>query len=272
MKKILLAVMVAFAFMACNNNGASVPSNDKKALKAVTSQATELLGQTQETVEQSLTKAGFVKMEGELAQITSRAIARVQKAKTESETIEVQYMYNMPENALQMDEKEAEAYMNQLLAKGECAVIAVGFYRNGILGLLSTTVMAPLKDNINLLFTENSDAMYKLIPTTTPTTDMPQQMNYWQGRIYASTSDADKEATEYTDHAAFVAAVAAANSIDAEESAEIVTKMDMTSGKFEGFFYSCFWSNPDADSQAEMLEENGYVAAIGNFSVSVPQQ
>lgn len=53
MKKFLLMAMVAVAFMACNQNGASVPSSDKKAVKAVTTDAVSMVGQDPAKVEKN---------------------------------------------------------------------------------------------------------------------------------------------------------------------------------------------------------------------------
>ena len=262
MKKILLVAMVAFAFMACSSdkNGASVPSGDKKAVKAVTAEAVDLVGESPAKVDKSLTAAGFKKVEAsELEKVVARAQARVkkQKAHTAEGEVEVTYVYNYPDNFWNIsEEEEVTAYVKSLFAKGKCLVMVVAVYVDDKLTALSTNVMAPIKDGISLLYAENSDALYAQLPA------INGQTSFWEGHIYSGESGKD-----YTDHAAYVAAVTAAKSIDAEEWGYAITNMDMTAGSFEGFGFYAVWVLPDDEDQSEMEEEMGFAYAYGNFSV-----
>ena len=61
--KNLLIAMVAFAFTACNENGASKPANDREAIQTVVAQSSSLIGQSPEKIDKAMQKAGFTKVE-----------------------------------------------------------------------------------------------------------------------------------------------------------------------------------------------------------------
>ena len=260
MKKLLVLAMVAFAFLACNE-GASVPSKDKKAAKAVTSQAFDLLGSDAATVDKALTDAGYVELkESNMNGVVARALKKVRKGIKAESSAEVMYIYNLPQDYEKMTEEESTEYVKGLMDKGKCMYVVVVRYSNNKMNMLSTRVIAPLKDNINLLFTEVSDEEYKKMPEGISVEG--KKMQHWVA--YTFSGDEEKE---FTDHAEFVAAVAKAKTIGVEEEAYSVTKVNLTSGEPEGIAYYNVWSNPDEEEQESMLKENGFVAAIGAFSV-----
>ena len=62
MKKVFLMLMVAVAFMACENvpgGNSGVPTKDAKAVAASTSGAVELLGKDAAAVDKALLAAGY---------------------------------------------------------------------------------------------------------------------------------------------------------------------------------------------------------------------
>ena len=259
MKKLLVLAMVAFAFLACNE-GASVPSKDKKAAKAVTSQAFDLLGSDAATVDKALTDAGYVELkESNMNGVVARALKKVRKDIKAESSAQV-YIYNLPQDYEKMTEEESIKYVKGLLDKGECMYIVMVMYVENELTVLSTQVIAPLKDNINLLFTEVSDEEYKKMPEGISVEG--KKMQHWAG--YTFSGDEDKE---FTDHAELVAAVAKAKAIEVEEEAYSVTKVNLTSGDPEGIAYYNSWTNPDEEEQEYLLKEQGFVSAIGAFSV-----
>lgn len=261
MKKLLVLAMVAFAFLACNE-GASVPSKDKKAAKAVTSQAFDLLGSDAATVDKALTDAGYVELkESNMNDVVARALKKVRKGIKAESSEQVMYIYNLPQDYEKMTEEESTEYVKGLMDKGKCMYVVVVRYSNNKMNMLSTRVIAPLKDNINLLFTEVSDAEYKKLPEGSVVEGM--NTTQWQGGI-------DDE--RYTDHAKFVAAVAKVKEVYAQEMGMAITKLDMTNGNSEGFMYLNYWVNPDEEMQEEQVEENGFAAATGSFTVSYPYQ
>ena len=260
MKKLLVLAMVAFAFLACNE-GASVPSKDKKAAKAVTSQAFDLLGSDAATVDKALTDAGYVELkESNMNGVVARALKKVRKGIKAESSAEVMYIYNLPQDYEKMTEEESTEYVKGLMDKGKCMYVVVVRYSNNKMNMLSTRVIAPLKDNINLLFTEVSDEEYKKMPEGISVEG--KKMQHWAG--YTFSGDEDKE---FTDHAELVAAVAKAKAIEVEEEAYSVTKVNLTSGDPEGIAYYNSWTNPDEEEQESMLKENGFVAAVGSFTV-----
>ena len=259
MKKLLVLAMVAFAFLACNE-GASVPSKDKKAAKAVTSQAFDLLGSDAATVDKALTDAGYVELkESNMNGVVARALKKVRKDIKAESSAQV-YIYNLPQDYEKMTEEESTEYVKGLMDKGECLYVVMVRYSNDKMAMLSTRVLAPLKDNINLLFTEVSDEEYKKMPEGISVEG--QKMQHWVA--YTFSGDEDKE---FTDHAELVAAVAKAKAIEVEEEAYSVTKVNLTSGDPEGIAYYNSWTNPDEEEQESMLKDNGFVAAVGSFTV-----
>ena len=260
MKKLLVLAMVAFAFLACNE-GASVPSKDKKAAKAVTSQAFDLLGSDAAKVDKALTNAGYVELkESNMNKVVARALKKVRKGIKAESSEQVMYIYNLPQDYEKMTEEESTEYVKGLMDKGECLYVVTVRYSNDKMAMLSTRVLAPLKDNINLLFTEVSDEEYKKMPEGISVEG--KKMQHWAG--YTFSGDEDKE---FTDHAELVAAVAKAKAIEVEEEAYSVTKVNLTSGDPEGIAYYNSWTNPDEEEQESMLKENGFVAAVGSFTV-----
>lgn len=257
--------MVAFAFLACNE-GASVPSKDKKAVKSVTSEAFDLLGSDAAKVDKALKDAGFTKVEGgALPKVAERKLAHVRKRSVKPQdeefqpAVEAMYLYNVPEDYYTMTEDEATNYAKGVLDKGECIVMVLAYFNADKLAAFQTNVIAPMKDNINLLFTEVSDAEYKKLPEGSVIEGM--NTTQWEGGI-------DDE--RYTDHAKFVAAVAKVKEVYAQEMGMAITKLDMTNGNSEGFMYFNYWVNPDEETQEEQVEDNGFAAAAGSFSVGYP--
>ena len=263
MKKILLMVMVAVGFMACNGGGASVPQNDKKAAKAVTSQAIDLLSSNPATVDKALTDAGFMKVTaGGLLNVAKRQQAHMKKSFKASEDLEIIYLYNVPENYDSMTDEESAKYVKEVLDKGECIIYVVTYYSStdSKLKMMSTQVMAPLKEDINLLMTEISDAEYKKLPTGSLVMGVPALR--WEGVI----TNGDDEVT-YENHAEFVSKIAKAQAVTAEEQGVGMTKLDMETGEASGFVYFNAWVNPDAAEKEEQIAKMGVAAAMGVFAV-----
>ena len=259
MKKIFLLAMMAVAFMACeNNNGgggsssSDVPSGEVKAVKATTEQASDLLGKSPAQVDKSLVAAGFVKLdESELASVIRRIRAKAPKAKADADRWEVHYVYNLPKDFLKMSEEEGLKWMNDQLEAGKSIIAAVAIYYNEELVAMSTAFQRAKTEKINLLYTEISDGLYK---------DLPSKAMYkeWQGEIGKK---------EYSDHAAYIAAIGVGESIEAEESG-VAADYNQVTGEASGRGYNAYWENPDKEEEASQLR-NGLVVpyVIGEFSV-----
>ena len=244
MKKILLMAVVAVAFMACKSNGADMPKADKSAMSAVTTNAVSQLGESSAKVEKNLVDAGFVKVKGGKLPTFAPALKKAQ-LKAADGAVQVMYAYNLPENYGEMDEEEAVAYINKIMAKGEtCIMVAVSFEDDELSGM-ATAYIVPVKKNINLFYTEISDDLYSQLP----------KQSAWVG--YAA-EPGEKEGDEYLDHKKFVSKVAAAEAIQTEESAECLN-----------YGYAGVWANPDEEQQAE-LEKAGFTTpiAIGAYMIA----
>ena len=213
-------------------------------------------------MDKALTDAGYVELkESSMNSVVARALKKVRKGIKAESSEQGMYVYKLPQDHEQMTEEEGVAYIKGLLDKGECMYVVVVMYYNNKMTLLSTQVIAPLKDNINLLFTEVSDEEYKKMPEGISVAGEKMQ------QLVGSTVIGYKE-KEYTDHAELVAAVAKAKTIHVEEHASSVTNVNLSSDEPEGIVYFNTWINPDEEEQESMLEENGFVWAIGSFSVA----
>ena len=217
MKKIILIVMVAIGFMACNEPGANLPKKDKKAIQTATSDVASMIGLDKQAVEKTFLDAGFVEVEEAEggAAIKAKSPRRAKKAEEA-----VQYLYG--------------SYA-KLQSDGDVIVIAIAFFDKGKLTDVGTAVYAGIADKINLLYTDASDKLFQQLPKDAVESE-------WGGQI--------KEPRQvFEDHAKFVAAIAAADSVFAVEKAYALTE----SGK--SFAYEATWGSP-------MEQEPSMVAGI----------
>ena len=248
MKKILLMAMVAFAFMACNGNGADAPSKDQKAIDAATVQAPSLIGQAPEAVDKALVKAGFTQADVEFAKVAKRHLpARAPQMQNAEEPVEVVYLYNITEDIMENeDQSKSIAYVNSVLAKGDCIVIAMAMYLEDKLAGIACDVMVPMKDSCSLIYTTVSDGLFKQMPK------IDNVYATWQGQV-------GKEM--YTDHAAFVAALAAAKAVEANEMGSYMEK---------GYCYVGHWGYPDeAEIAARQAKNEGIFAECSMFVIDL---
>lgn len=250
--KNLLIAMVAFAFMACNENGASKPANDREAIQTVVAQSSSLIGQSPEKIDKAMQKAGFTKVEDSSAKVAKHA----QQLKDEEiEPVEVTYIYNMPANYNEMTDDE---YIKGLLQKGECYVAVFAIYIDDKLGVLTTFCRTSIEPDINLLYTVNSDELFKQLPK--PSVNDSLTIVEWQGSI-------DYSDNKYDDHAQYVAALAAAGDCVAIETGAAVKVLDLLTSEGEGYGYFCYWDNPNEKKQADQQKRDGYTSVAGQFSV-----
>lgn len=253
MKKILLCAMVVLGFMACNN-GVELPENDKKAMDAVTTGAIDMLGAEQANVQKAFTDAGYLQVTEGQNKISKRIAAKAPKkvlAKEEAHSVDETYIYGLPENYAQMSDEERMAYLNQLLANGKSYIEAEVSYADGKLTTMVATYATGKRAKVNTVYTAKSSAMYSKLPRQ-------KEMKEWMGEIAEDT-------TTYTDHAAFVAKVAAADSIVAYEMASGFTEYSET--RMSGFYYINQWGNPDAATEEAMRKEGYTPYVYGAFQI-----
>ena len=248
MKKILLMAMVAFAFMACNGNGADAPSKDQKAIDAATVQAPSLIGQTPGAVDTALVKAGFTQADVEFARVAKRHLpARAPQMQNAEKPVEVVYLYNITEEIMkEEDESKSVAYANSVFAKGNCIVIAMAMYLENKLAGIACDVMVPLKDSCSLIYTTVSDGLFKQMPK------IDNVYATWQGQVGIEM---------YKDHAPFVAALAAAKAVEANEQGAHMEK---------GYCYVGHWDYPnEAEIAARQAKNEGIFASCAMFVVDL---
>lgn len=246
MKKILLMAMVAFAFMACNGNGADVPSKDQKAIDAATVQAPSLIGQAPAAVDKALVKAGFTQADVEFARVAKRHLpARAPQMQNAEEPVQVTYLYNITEEMMK-DESKGIPYANSVLAKGNCIVIVAAMYVEDKLAGIGCNVMVPMKDNCSLIYTTVSDGLFKQMPK------IDNVYATWQGQVGE---------TVYADHAAFVSSIAAAKAVEANEQGAYMGK---------GYCYAGYWGYPDeAEIAARQAKNEGIFADCSMFVIDL---
>ena len=238
MKKILLMAMVACAFMACNGNGADVPQQDKKAFDVATTGSIDLIGAEKAKVQKAYTDAGFILVSEANAKLPQRLALKAPKVLREVQGDVEVYAYGMPENYEKMSDDQATAYMNKLFADGKSCITAELTFNDGVLAATMTMYMTGKRAKVNTIYTAKSDALYGKLPSDV-------KMRYWEGYI-------EGDSTEYADHSAFVAKVAAANEIQAGEYG---IGISISGASMSGFAYECGWYNPNAEQEAEMAKK-----------------
>lgn len=263
MKKLLFIVAMAVAFMACENK-AEMPKQEQKAMKAATVEVVDMIGTAKPAdVQKTLLDAGFTKVEAQLAmpaKCAAQAKANMKKAIKAEGTEEI-YVYGLPDNFFSMSEDEQAAYMKKQLESGDGFIQVTVTYQSDVLYASATVLMTGLRDKINVTYANESDALYAALPKP-----MTAEMGMWQGSTF--TDPEQEEATKYEDHAKYVAAVAAAKGIQAEEVGYSVTAA--SAAGYVGKAYVASWMNPgdDAEAQQDMAEEIGAACAYGYFVVA----
>jgi len=262
MKKLLFIVAMAVAFMACENK-AEMPKQEQKAMKAATVEVVDMIGTAKPAdVQKTLLDAGFTKVEAQLAmpaKCAAQAKANMKKAIKVEGTEEI-YVYGLPDNFFSMSEEEQAAYMKKQLESGDGFIQVTVTYQSDVLYASATVLMTGLREKINVTYANESDALYAALPKP-----MTEEMGVWHGNIYAQDAE---EATQYEKHAEYVAAVAAAKAIQAEEVGYSVTAA--SAAGYVGKAYVAYWMNPgdDAEAQQDMVEEMGAACAYGYFVVA----
>lgn len=260
MKKILLLAALAVAFMACENKQ-EMPKNEQKAMNAATVEVVDMIGvANQAAVDKALTKVGFVQIpEDKLtidAKVKAQAKAKLPKAiKEEDDAVEVVYVYGLPKNWEDMSAAELEKYMQEELAKDKGYITVTAVFSGKYLTMTSTTLMTALREKVNASYVKESDALYAALPK--PMTYQGEEMKYWGGTIGNKT---------YEDRAEYIAAVAAAQEIEAQEVG--YSYASYTEEGVTGVAYQAVWMNPDEATKQQMIEYMGVACAYGMFFVA----
>lgn len=254
MKKMLIMAMAVFALMACKNSSdTGLPKDEAKALEEVTVGAIDQLGGTPDQVDAALTDAGFIKLNGgyippiSLPNLTPKKM----KSTVAASQKQVIYAYGIPENYSTMTEAQAMAWLNNALANGKSLMLVYTMFIDDELTVMQSVFVIKKSSDINKSFTAISEDMYKQLPSG-------QQNYYWMGMIDDHSEKEDGQT--YSDHSAFVAAVAKAEGINVEEYGAAV---------YKGWAYSNTWVNPTKYEEEEMIKGGLSVAVcIGMYMVT----
>ena len=248
MKKILFIAVVAFAFMACGggNNGAELPSKDKKAFNKVTVEALDLVGQSAANVDKTLSDAGFQKVT-----VPTAAPKRVKgQFKALAEEAEVMYIYGIDPADFDMEEEEGIAVFNKTIKKNSIIVV-YAMYVGDKLEMLESSVIVQWAKGNSRIYTDVSDGLYKQIPE-----DAVQVI--WKGVTSGK--------NEYAKQDEFVAAIAAAeDGIVAQEQGIAINAI--TAAGYDGFVYIGVWQNPTEKERNEMEMDGFLHYAVASFGV-----
>lgn len=255
MKKMLIMAMAVFALMACKNSSdTGLPKDEAKALEEVTVGAIDQLGGTPDQVDAALTDAGFIKLNGGFIPPISapeKVTPKKMKSTVAASQKQVIYAYGIPDNYNTMTEAQAMAWLNNALADGKSLMLVYTMFIDDELTVMQTMFVVKKSSDANKTFTAISDDLYAELPSG-------QQNYYWMGEI-DDHSEKEGEQT-YSDHSAFVAAVAKAEGINVQEYGAAV---------YKGWAYSNTWVNPTKYEEEEMMKEGLSVAVcVGMYMVT----
>ena len=279
MKKILYLAIAAIACVACGENGANLPSGEKNAMNAATADLQAMIGQDEAAVDKALKSAGFV--EPEIAenpeeQVKVRgAFKQLRKVLTTEEPAiadeeqkfsEHSYVYNPPADLDFNSNESLDKWTKETLEAGKSVIFLYTYFQGGKFVLANTTVLSPVTDKANLIYTGISDRLFAAIPKN-------MADSAWQGYIVIPAEESEEGKAEadgglekqFTDHAQFVAAVAAAKAINAAEVGRAVTAASKEA--VTGFYYGCEWMNPTEEDKAQMIENLGVPFVQGYFVI-----
>ncbi len=237
MKKILFAITVTLAFMACDP--VDLPKKDSKALDAVTYEALAQLGKDRADVEKTLTSLGFIPVEVEDTYTSVPDPSPCKFANAPASRKDVlprdfsvqQYVYGIKLTDTHIKDDDLAQMIQSAVAKGNTCITLNAEFFNAQLFYTYARFYLPITPKVNYAYAGVSDEMYKQLEKK----DSVQ----WLGDTRVA-----EETTNFTDHAKFSSSIISAQAIQAEETAFC---MD--------FSYNLIWNYPDEETQSAMLEE-----------------
>ena len=268
MKKYFMIAMTAVVLMACGSKSEStgLPKAEEKALEAATVEAIDQLGESPETVDAALVKAGFKQAEialPEFGKVPARMLKKAPAAKSEAtygDAKEVSYVYGLPDNYKSMSDAQIMSWMVQRIVGGNPIIIVMVNYVDNKMANMGTSVVLAKNDKSNKVYTATSENLYSKLPSD-------EKKYTWEGEI--EYRDETKENMNYDDHSAYVAAVAKAEGIDAYEQATVVTEGSLYNETADGYMYHCGVINPSAQEEAEQLKRGAPTALVmQSYSIS----
>lgn len=234
MKKFLLAITVAFAFMACDP--VDLPKKDSKALDAATYEALAQLGTAYDDFDKAITDIGFIPVEIEYPAVpdpSPRFFANAPKIHKDvivhwSDNI---YVYGLKLTDTHINYDDYAQMIKSAVAKGNTCITLHTEFMDAQLFYSYAEFYLPLSKNVNYAYSGVSDEMYKQLEK--------KESVRWNGSARVV-----KELSTFTDHAKYSSFIGAAQAIQANETADC-----------SDFGYYLMWNHPDEEEQAAMLEE-----------------
>lgn len=234
MKKLLLALTVTFAFMACDP--VDLPKNDSKALDAVTYEALAQLGTTRADFEKMLTSLGFIPVEIEYLATPDPSPRFFANAPKIHKDVIVdwsyqQYVYGIKLTDTHINYDDYAQKIKSAVAKGNTCITLSAEFMGDQLFYAYADFYLPITPKVNYAYAGVSDEMYKQLEK--------KESVRWNGSAMVA-----KELSTFTDHAKYSSFIGTAQAIQAEET-----------GDCQDFNYYLMWSHPDEETQSAMLEE-----------------
>ena len=235
MKKFLLALTVAFAFMACDP--VDLPKKDSKALDAVTYEALAQLGKDRADFEKTLTSLGFIPVEVEYTSVPDPSPCKFANAPASRKDVlpwdysGQQYVYGIKLTDSHIKDDDLAQMIQSAVEKGNTCITLNAEFINAQLFYTSASFYLPITPKVNYAYAGVSDEMYKQLEK--------KESVRWNGSAMVA-----KELSTFTDHAKYSSFIGTAQAIQAEETGDC---MD--------FSYYLMWNYPDEETQAAMLEE-----------------
>jgi len=161
MKKYFYLAVIALACIACNSN--SVDSNTRSAVEKLSSSAVSALGKSHDVVVADVTKAGFVKVEGQVPYVGGAPEKR--QAKKVSSNNEETYVLNMPDNWEELVNDKSDgaevAFIDAVIESGKPAVFLVlAFDEDDIFCYAEFTLIAGKNAGAGSLFVSTSEDFF----------------------------------------------------------------------------------------------------------------
>jgi|GEM_PF-3218797 len=269
MKKYFMIAMTAVVLMACGSKSEStgLPEAEDKALEVATVEAIDQLGESPETVDAALVKAGFKQAEIALPDFGKIPARSLKKAPAGLDGRGVTYVYGLPDNYKSMSDAQVMAWMVQRIVDGKPIIIAIVTYENNKMANMGTSVILAKNDKSSKVYTATSENLYSKLPSD-------KSKSRWEGGITYGEGTKDTKTTPYDDHSAYVAAVAKAEGMEAYEQATALTegslKYDLPTETAVGYMYYCNFINPSAQQEAEQLKSGAPAALVmQSYSITI---
>ncbi len=255
LKKILFLAMIAIAFMACEQNEATVVKKDQKMLTKASKELIGLMGADKAKAEKAILNAGFVKLEEDEDPDAMLAPAKYKKSPRKKPASKnyynvdeyAIYLYNFPDD-MQIDD-ETELINGIVVGEKKMVVqMQVGYNEGKMVSAEAMYYMPDDRSETFKLYKNFSNNMYSKIPSKATELE-------WYGYLYSNVID-----SAYEDRASFVAELSQTECGEVEEECSFETS-DGSVGYYATMFV------PTEEDIAELAEEGLSPFVYGEFMI-----